>query len=173
MLLARLQIDRQLSGKVDASDVVQDAFLAAQRGFEGFRGSTEQELMGWLRKVLSSRLADQVRRFQGAKCRDVHLERQLDEQLERSSVMAQALASPKTSPSHSASRRERAVLLADALGKLPADYREVIVLHHLEELTFAEVAQRMGRSVGAVEKLWVRALASLRDLLEGQTDGLA
>ena len=170
-LLARLQIDRQFDGKFDASDVVQDTFLAVQQGFGGFRGSTQQELLAWLRKILASRIADQVRRFQEAKCRDVRLERQLDEALNRSSQMVHALASPKASPSDSASRRERAVLLADALGKLPADYREVMILHHLEELTLPEVAQRMGRSVGAVEKLWVRALASLRNLLEGQTDG--
>jgi RNA polymerase sigma-70 factor (ECF subfamily) len=58
-------------------------------------------------------------------------------------------------------------LLAEALGRLPEDYREVIVLRHLESLTFREVAQRMNRSENSVQKLWVRALALLRRLLEG------
>ena len=171
LLLARLHIDRRLRGKVDASDAVQDVFLEAHRAFGQFQGSTEQELGGWLRRILASRLGTEVRRFLGAQCRDVRLEQQLDEELDRSSQMARALAPSKSSPSRGASRREQAVLLADALKKLPADHREVIILHHLEGLSFPEIAQRMGRSVGAVEKLWVRALASLRHLLEEQTNG--
>ena len=63
------------------------------------------------------------------------------------------------------SRREQAVLLADALNHLPADYREVLILRHLEGLTFPEVADRMGRSLDSVEKLWVRALPRLRRAL--------
>jgi RNA polymerase sigma-70 factor (ECF subfamily) len=55
------------------------------------------------------------------------------------------------------------VLLANALVQLPEDYHEVILLRHLEALSFAEVAKRMGRSVDAVEKLWMRALARLRE----------
>jgi RNA polymerase sigma-70 factor (ECF subfamily) len=57
------------------------------------------------------------------------------------------------------------VLLADALGQLPPDYRQVIVLHFLEGLPSAEVARRMGRSVNSVEKLWIRALGRLRRAL--------
>ena len=57
------------------------------------------------------------------------------------------------------------MLLANALTKLPADYAELIVLRHLQGLPFAEVARRMGRSLDSVEKLWVRALARLRQLL--------
>ena len=56
-------------------------------------------------------------------------------------------------------------MLADALARLPEDYREVIVLRHLQGLPFAEVAHRMERSVDSVEKLWIRALARLRHLL--------
>jgi RNA polymerase sigma-70 factor, ECF subfamily len=59
------------------------------------------------------------------------------------------------------------VLLADALEQLPEAYREVIVLRHLEGLTFAEVSQRMGRSLDSVEKLWVRGLAQLRRVMGG------
>jgi RNA polymerase sigma-70 factor, ECF subfamily len=59
------------------------------------------------------------------------------------------------------------VLLADALARLPDDYREVIILHHLEGLQFAEVAQRMGRTVDSVKHLWARALAQLKRTLGG------
>jgi RNA polymerase sigma factor (sigma-70 family) len=64
-----------------------------------------------------------------------------------------------------AARREQAVLLADALERLPADYREVIILRYLEGLAPPEVAWRMGRSVESVRKLWTRALVQLRRAL--------
>jgi RNA polymerase sigma-70 factor (ECF subfamily) len=63
-------------------------------------------------------------------------------------------------------RREQAVLLADALGQLPGDYREVIILRHLEERPLAEVAHHLGRNVDSVRKLWTRALLRLRRALE-------
>jgi RNA polymerase sigma-70 factor (ECF subfamily) len=72
------------------------------------------------------------------------------------------------SPSRQASRREQAVLLADALGKLPEAYREVIILSHLEGLSFPEVARRLGRTLDSVKNLWARALARLRRSLEGE-----
>ena len=70
------------------------------------------------------------------------------------------------SPSQHAASREQAVQLADALGALPADYREVIILRQLEDLPFPEVAERMGRSVDSVKNLWVRGLARLRRGME-------
>ena len=67
-----------------------------------------------------------------------------------------------------AARSEQAVSLADALAQLPADYRGVIVLRQLQSLRFAEVASHMGRSEDSVQKLWIRALATLRRLLGSQ-----
>jgi RNA polymerase sigma-70 factor (ECF subfamily) len=168
-LLARLQIDHRLQGKTDASDVIQEVFLQAHRSFGEFRGQSEGELVEWLRKILATRLANVVRQFYGTQRRDVRLEQKLDRELDRSSKVAQALVASHSSPSQNAARREQAVLLAEALSRLPADHREVIVLHHLEGLTLADTARRMGRSVGSVEKLWVRALAALRRSLGGDT----
>jgi RNA polymerase sigma-70 factor (ECF subfamily) len=162
-ILVRVQIHRRLQGKVDPSDVVQEAFLAAHRDFDQFRGHTEAELVSWLRHILAARLTNNVRRFLGARRRDVRLERQLEHELDQSShALDRGLVDRGSSPSERAARREQSVLLADALGSLPADYREVITLRHLEGLTFPEVARRMERSLASVEKLWVRALASLR-----------
>jgi len=62
-------------------------------------------------------------------------------------------------------RREQALRLADALDRLPHDFREVLILRHLEELRFPEVARRMGRSLDSVKNLWTRALAKLRHTL--------
>jgi RNA polymerase sigma-70 factor (ECF subfamily) len=77
------------------------------------------------------------------------------------------LAAAHSTPSQRASRREQAMLLADTLRLLPEDYREVIILHHLEELTFPEISVRMGRTVDSVKNLWARALAKLRGLMGG------
>lgn len=166
-LLARVQIGRRLQGKADPEDLVQETFLLAHREFVQFRGQSEPELAGWLRRILATSLAMFVRRFCGAKGRDPALEQQLANDVDRSSLFAPELAGSISSPSQQASRREQAVMLADALAKLPEDYREAIVLRHLEQLPFPEVAERMGRSLDSVKKLWVRGLASLRKLLEG------
>jgi RNA polymerase sigma-70 factor (ECF subfamily) len=66
------------------------------------------------------------------------------------------------SPSGVADQREQQLLLAEVLDRLPNDYRDILVLRHLEDLPHAEVAARMNRSEGAVRMLWVRALARLR-----------
>ena len=111
----------------------------------------------------------QVRRYLGTQARDVRLEREIADGIEKSSVMlARELAAPYSSPSEQAARREQAVALADALAELPDDYREVIVLRHLEGLTFPDVAGRMERTLDSVEKLWLRALARLKQQLGGR-----
>jgi RNA polymerase sigma-70 factor (ECF subfamily) len=167
-LLARLQIGRRLRGKVDADDLVQDTFLEAHRHFGRFRGTTEPEFLCWLREILTANLANLVRRYLGTRGRDVRLERDLAAELERSSrILDRGLFARQSSPSQQAARREQAVLLADALDRLPALYREVIILRLLEELPFAEVARRMDRTVPSVEKLLLRALPQLRRALGG------
>jgi RNA polymerase sigma-70 factor, ECF subfamily len=165
-LLARVQIGQRLQGKVDASDLVQETFLEAHRNFDRFRGGTEAEFVAWLRQILAANLADLLRRYLGTKGRDVRLEREIQDALDQSSVLLnRALVAPQSSPSQQAERREQGVQLADALDQLPADYREVLVLRHLEGLAFPEVARRMERSVDSVEKLWMRGLVRLRQAM--------
>jgi RNA polymerase sigma-70 factor (ECF subfamily) len=94
--------------------------------------------------------------------REVAIEEGLGESSRR---LGQAMLASGTSPSEGAVRHEWERKLADALGRLPDDYREVILLRNVEGLSHDRVAQRMGRSVGAVRMLWVRALASLRQEL--------
>jgi RNA polymerase sigma-70 factor (ECF subfamily) len=165
-LLARLQVGRRLQGKADASDLVQEAFLQAHRRFAQFRGTTEAEFAAWLRQILASRLAKLLWRFRGAQCRDVRLERELQDELDQSSrLLDHGLTAPQSSPSEQVVRREQARLLADSLDRLPEDYREVLVLRHLEGLTFPEVAERLGRTVDSVRKIWIRGLARMRTSL--------
>jgi RNA polymerase sigma-70 factor (ECF subfamily) len=166
-VLARVQLGRRLQGKADAADLVQETFLEAHRDFAGFRGTTAGELRAWLRQVLARNLANLVRHYQGTQARDVRLERSLSQELDESSRMLDAgLAAAQSTPSQQADRREQAVRLADALDRLPEAYRDVLILRYLEGLKFPEVARRMGRSLDSVEKLWVRALARLRQTLE-------
>jgi RNA polymerase sigma-70 factor (ECF subfamily) len=73
----------------------------------------------------------------------------------------------QSSPSQQAIRREQSVVLAESLARLPAEWRELLILRHLEGLTFPEVAERLGKTLDSVKKQWVRALASLRQLLAG------
>jgi RNA polymerase sigma-70 factor, ECF subfamily len=169
MVLAGVQIGRRLQGKVDAADVVQEAFLGASRDFGQFRGTTEAELLGWLRQVLASVLANLVRHYQGTQRRDVRLERRLAVELDQSSqALDRGLVAAQSSPSQQAARREQSVLLADALAQLPEEWRELLVLRHLEGLTFPEVARRLGRTVDSVKKQWPKALTRLRSLLGEQ-----
>jgi RNA polymerase sigma-70 factor (ECF subfamily) len=164
-LLARVQIGRRLQGKVDASDLVQETFLEAHRNFARFRGTSEGELVRWLRQILAGNLADLLRRYLGTQGRDVRLEREIEAAFDHSSILLdRGLVAPQPSPSQQAVKREQAVLLADALAQLSDDYREVLVLRHLEGLSFPEVARRMGRTLDSVEKLWMRGLARLRQV---------
>jgi RNA polymerase sigma-70 factor (ECF subfamily) len=165
-LLARLQIDSQFHGKFSASDVVQQTLLEAFRDLPKFCGQTEAELGAWLRQVLAHVLSHEIRRYLGTQQRDLHREISLEESLAQSSQkLADLLADSGTSPSGQAAAHERELWLADVLGKLPAEYREVIILRNMEGLSHEEVARRMERSPGAVRMLWVRALARLRQEL--------
>jgi len=164
-LIARTLVGRDLQARLDPSDLVQETFLKAHREFASFAGTGEPELMAWLRQILVRNLADEARRHRAA-VRDHRRERSLEEKLDRSGLEVQrALAAHAASPSSVAARRERAVLLADAVACLPEDYREVFVLRALEHVPVEEIAARLGRSPGAVRMLWARAILRLHGAL--------
>jgi RNA polymerase sigma-70 factor, ECF subfamily len=165
-LVARSLIGAALRVKLDPSDLVQETFLKAHRNFGQFGGATERELVAWLRRILVRSLANQVKHHR-RQARDQTRQESLDHLLEQSDLTLQfALAAHSPSPSEAASRREQAVLLADAVDRLPADYREAFVLRTLEHVPFEEIAARMGRSTGAVRMLWTRAVKKLNEMLE-------
>ena len=168
-LLARIEIGRKLQGKVDASDLVQEVFLDAHRYFPTFRGTAEPQFVQWLREILAGTLANQVRRYFGTQARDLRLERSIVADLDRSSVALAGIAvDPHSSPSEQVMRGEQSLQVAEALGLLPTDYQTVIVLRHLEGLTFPQISERMERSVDSVEKLWLRGLTQLRKTFGGE-----
>lgn len=109
-LLARLQIGRRLQSKVDAADLVQETFLEAHRHFAQFRGTTEEELLSWLRHILAANLANLVRRYCSTQRRDIRLERELAAELDQSSrLLDQALVAPDSTPSQRATARVTAL----------------------------------------------------------------
>lgn len=166
-LLAEMQISQRLQGKLGASDVVQEAFLRIRNGFDTFRGNSEAELVVWLRRILACTIVDQVRRFEGTAKRAVWREQACCEDLDRSScLMQQAIASPISSPSHKAARREEAVLVADALQRMPSHYRQIIIQRNFWDKSFPEIARDMQRSVTGIKKLWTRALLRLQEELQ-------
>jgi RNA polymerase sigma-70 factor (ECF subfamily) len=165
-LIARSVLKGPVRLKLDASDLVQETFLKAHRGFADFAGRQELELIAWLRQILTHTIADKAKYYR-RQSRDLHRQVSLEEMLERAAGAAQqALADSFPSPSSLACRRESAVLLADALEKLPADYREVVVLRNIEHIPFNEIAVRMNRTPGATRVLWTRAMRRLSELLE-------
>jgi RNA polymerase sigma-70 factor, ECF subfamily len=165
-VLVRIQIGRRLQKKVDAADVVQDVFLDAHRQFSHFHGTTGGELSAWLRTLLAGHIAKFIRHYCHTQARNVELERTIEDELNSSSERMGHTASAGSTPSATAVKREGLSGLATALNELSPDYREVILLRQIEDLTFAAIAERMGRSVDSVQKLWVRGLEALRHTLD-------
>lgn len=164
-LIATLQLNGQFQDKFSASDVVQASFLKAQSRFEDFRGSSESELTAWLRKILVTQLLMEIRRY-SVQARDVRMEQRLHQQTDQSSVMlAGMLVGNVETPSQMVMKRERAVILADALAQLPENYRQVILLRHIRGYRFSEVAREMDQTVDSVKAVWRRAISRLRRTL--------
>jgi RNA polymerase sigma-70 factor (ECF subfamily) len=166
--LARKQLRGDLPGKVDGSDLVQETFLRAQRTFADFRGQTEADLLAWLRQILVRNVAACVRRYRLAQLRDLRRERSIEPAGEQSSRAGRNwLVDSGDSPSKQAAQNEEGVLLVSALDQLPELYREILVMRHLEGLTFPEISARTGRTCGSIQKIWVRALKRLHRMLRG------
>jgi RNA polymerase sigma-70 factor (ECF subfamily) len=163
-LLARMNLDPRLRGRIDPSDLVQQTLLKAHERRDQFRGKTEAERAAWLRAILANQIADALRRFgrQGGRW-----ERSLEEALEQSSARLDAwLAAERSSPSQRFVRQERLIEMADQIAKLPEDQRTAVELRHLQGLSVPAAAQQMGKSPAAVASLLYRAMKSLRHMMD-------
>jgi RNA polymerase sigma-70 factor (ECF subfamily) len=155
--IARRELDPDLQVKNSASDLVQETFLEAQRDFPRFQGSTEDELLAWLRQMLLNNIGNFARRYRGTQKRQLGREVSLDAGAS-SEKWADELMADSSSPSEKVMRQERAEAVARVLAQLPEDYRLVLLYRYQEQLSFEEIAQRMGRSSNAARKLWARAV---------------
>jgi RNA polymerase sigma-70 factor (ECF subfamily) len=108
-LLARLQVDRRLQGRVDLSGVVQETLLEAYRALPQVQTRSQAELAAWLRRILANNLADEIRKLSTDK-RNIARERSLEAALDESSSRIEAwLAAEESSPSQKAARHEDAL----------------------------------------------------------------
>lgn len=169
-LLVRSRATGRLHARVDSSDFVQETLLRAAQNIQRFQGTCEEEWCAWLARIADHEVIHQRRHHLGAAKRAASREQTVAAEpadlSNGTSRLERWFTKAQTSPSLAAMRKERSRLLADALGRLPDDYREVLILRHLEGLDFAEVGQRMNRSAGAVRILWTRGLKKLREELQ-------
>jgi RNA polymerase sigma-70 factor, ECF subfamily len=166
LMLARLQLGDVLQSKLDESDIVQQTLLEAHHSLTAFRGNSCGEMAAWLRQILARNMADEVKRFRRGK-RDVRVEMSLQAALNESTIRVQRwLAAGDHSPSQQAMANEQLLAVAAALLKLPDDQRRAVELRQLQDLSFAEVAQRLGRSESAVASLFRRGIKNLRQSMD-------
>jgi RNA polymerase sigma-70 factor (ECF subfamily) len=164
-LLARLQFDPRLQGKLDASDVVQDTLLKAHQALDRFEGKSDAAMRAWLHRILVNTLKDLARKY-GTPGRAVDRERSLEAAVEESSARLEAwLAADQSSPSQRVQRQDQLVGLADALAQLDADQQTAVELRHLKGYSVAAIAQQMGKSKAAAAGLIRRGLEKLREIL--------
>jgi RNA polymerase sigma-70 factor (ECF subfamily) len=163
--VANQGLDQDLRAKGGASDLVQETFLEAQRDFGQFQGSSEQELLAWLRLLLVHNVANFTRRYRGTDKRRVDREVGLDG-TESAAGRRARLATDTPSPSGHAMAHEQAEKVRQALERLPEDYRRVIVLRNQERRSFEEIGPLMERSAEAARRLWSRAVERLQRELE-------
>jgi RNA polymerase sigma-70 factor, ECF subfamily len=159
-LRARSCVGPNLRVRLDYSDLVQDTFVSACLGFTDFRGHKLAEFVTWLLRIQWTLLANHIKRNRAAR-RDLRCEESLE-------ALEWDPADPGSSPSTQAARRERDVRLSDALKELTPGQREVVILRLVYQVPVPEIAERMGKTTGAVAELWARATKRLYAILKEQ-----
>jgi RNA polymerase sigma-70 factor (ECF subfamily) len=166
--MVQLRLDRRLQGRVDPSDVLQEAYLDLAKRAEEFLAHPSLPFFLWLRLLTGQRLLAIHRQHLGTKMRDAGQEVSLRHgampQATSASLAAQLLGR-LSSPSQAAVRAEMQSRLQEALNSMDAIDREVLVLRHFEELSNAETAAILGLQKAAASNRYVRALKRLRGIL--------
>jgi RNA polymerase sigma-70 factor (ECF subfamily) len=173
--MVALRLDRRLQGRIDPSDVIQEAFLTASMQLADYLRNPTIPFYLWLRLVTGQKLVALHRHHLGTQARDAGREVSLDRGAlpEASSfALAAQLLGHDSRPSEIALRNELAQRLEDALNSLEPLDREVLVLRHFEQLSNAEAALVLGVRESAASKRYVRALQRLKDILASLPGGL-
>ncbi len=166
--MIRMRLNRRLQGRVDDSDVLQDAYLEAAGRLPEYLADPQAPFFLWLRKITGQKLIDVHRRHLGAQARDARQEVCLQQSrlpMASSVSIAAQLLGRLTTPTEAAMRAERRQVLQEALDRLDGIDREILSLRHHEDLSNQEAAQELGIDESAASKRFVRALQRLQKLL--------
>jgi RNA polymerase sigma-70 factor (ECF subfamily) len=166
--LAERQLGGRIAVRVDASDVVQQAFLEAYRSIPQFVGQDVRELVAWLQCILDHKIATAIRDHTQLQKRAVAREQSMDDSQGAGAPLKQGLDAGVSSPSQKAIRGEEAERLSQALTALPADQREAVRLRHLEGWALIDIAQSLGRTPAATAGLIKRGVRTLRRRMHGE-----
>ena len=172
--MVHFRLDQRLRGRVDADDILQEAYLEAVKRIRHFKDDTTTSFFVWLRMIVMQTLIDVHRRHLGAKMRDAGREVSIaGSQYSQTTTASLAvhLVGHLTSPSQAAMREEMFGRLESTIGDMDPIDREVLALRHFEELTNGEVAEVLGITQDAASIRYVRAIRRLRDILS-QVPGL-
>jgi RNA polymerase sigma-70 factor (ECF subfamily) len=163
--MVRLRMDARLAGRIDASDVLQEAYLDAARQVQGYLRQPRVAFYVWLRGLAWERLLNLQRQHLGAQCRAV--DRELMLPAESSALLARSLLAPGPSPSEALLQEELRQRLQRALARLDPEDREVILMRHYENMSNGEVAQALGLGDSGATMRYGRALFRLKEILVG------
>src|SRR3954453_10665493 len=173
--MVALRLDRRLQGRVDPSDIIQEACIDASARLAEYARQPDMPFFLWLRFLTGQRLVRVHRQHLGAEMRDVAREVSLYRgalPAATSAALAAQLLGRDTRPSEAAVRAERSIRLQEALNSMDPLDREVLALRHFEQLTNAEAARVLGLQESAAAKRYVRALKRLRLILDARPGGL-
>jgi RNA polymerase sigma-70 factor (ECF subfamily) len=166
--MVEIRLDRRLQARIDASDVIQDAFVEVSERLDEYLANPKLPVFLWLRLVVGERLLRLHRHHLGAQMRDADREVSLFRgalPAASSAALAAQLLGRHTSPTQAAVRAERVLRVQEALNSLDAVDREILSLRHFEELTAAEAAEVLGIEESAAAKRYFRALKRLKQVL--------
>jgi RNA polymerase sigma-70 factor (ECF subfamily) len=173
--MVTFRMDPRLRGRVDAADVVQEAYVEASAHRTDYFRTPAVPLFLWLRGVVTNKLLEVCRHHLGARMRDVKRERPIDAPHapnDTSAALCAHLTAGLTRPSVAAVRGEVTTRLTRALNEMDPTDREVLALRHFEQLTSSESAQVLGIQERAAAKRYLRALERLRKILAQMPGGL-
>jgi RNA polymerase sigma-70 factor (ECF subfamily) len=166
--MVRLRLDRRLRGRLDASDVLQEAYLDVRKKVADFAAKPDLPAYLWLRLVTAERLLILHRHHLGTQMRDAAQEVSLcrgGPPAASTHSLANLLLGRHTSPTQAAVRAERQLRLQDALDEMDPIDREILALRHFEDLSNAEAAAVLALSKSAASNRYVRALRRLKEVL--------
>jgi RNA polymerase sigma-70 factor (ECF subfamily) len=174
--MVAFRMDPRLSGRIDAADIVQEAFVAASAHREDYFRAPAASLFLWLRGVVGNKLLELHRHHLNTRMRDAKREQPLADPYcsdNTSAALCAHLTGGLTGPSAAAVRDEVKERLAAALNTMDPTDREVLALRHFEQLTNAEAAQVLGIQERAAAKRYLRALERLKKILSDLPGGLS